>query len=751
MRRSSTRIQAFTLLLLTGCATTLYAQGGAVGDIFDRLKRKAPDVSSLLKGSPPITTSLSDATFGDPSLDGFTPRERERPLTESQRTPGGGFLLGPGYYTAQVQSYCLHAGTHGPGGGGGYLYAPPKGKAEEAVVSIVRNSVAHPGIAQHDIQMLIWAVLARAKFENLEPRLRATAARLLTPKQLATLNRSALDLLPGKELDRALGRLSGLARRVTEAEARLRDLLTTPGVTYREIEQVAVPGGAAPWEEGGRVVPPGRWSRHPAGYFVRYLPGGYSSTQVEIWVPEGRAAVGGGAKVGLALTLKQGQSRVLTGGAQVDVDLARHVAVPGNAGSQRLLLSGRVDINVSGRPRGRRNETRPPTGRVNPPPLPPPVNRGGTTAGPRTANTNPTPRRNDQPANRTSNTGRPLPPYITPEQYRNLMGWAAQMDRIADNAQKNALAASSSFFRRASSNVSKTLKFLAQPYDPQKPLGHPAHAMLDYLLNDYNENDRKLYEGAVEAMDLLEKDPAAFWADHALDVLPPQTRVATRAAEVTKATGAAQRIVQMEEKAQKFAGAVSKFDPGPPPLSRPPARGVPPTGGSPRPGTGGPGRGPGYGMPGSQPNYPGMPPLNPQLGSTNCFPVALAQDLRWRTGKLEPIPPTRLMSADEIIKVLREFYGKAKPKDPLHGPAGMTPGTRMMATRQGIPVTSSQQLIEQSLPKGGQGLVFIKRADGTNHVFNVRNHNGRVEFWDSQVDMPASFQNVTETYFYRTN
>ena len=122
-----------------------------------------------------------------------------------QRTPNGGFVLQPGYYAMQTQSYCLKAGTHGPGGGDGYLYAPPKGPAEDAVMTIVRNSVNHPEIHQHQIQQLLWAIIARAKFEDLSSELKATASRLLTPRQLASLNRSALDVLSGNALTDALG------------------------------------------------------------------------------------------------------------------------------------------------------------------------------------------------------------------------------------------------------------------------------------------------------------------------------------------------------------------------------------------------------------------------------------------------------------------------------------------------------------------------------------------------------------------
>ena len=205
-----------------------------------------------------------------------------------QRTPNGGFVLQPGYYEMQTQSYCLKAGTHGPGGGDGYLYAPPKGPAEDAVMTIVRNSVNRPEIPQHKIQQLLWAIIARAKFEDLQAEIKATASQLLTPRQLASLNRSALDVLSGNALTDALGGVPAPLRQVAQAEAQLRQMLTTPGATFAEMERVAVLSGAAPLGAGQPATcPSGRWSLHPDGYYVRYLPSGYSSTRVEIWVPQG--------------------------------------------------------------------------------------------------------------------------------------------------------------------------------------------------------------------------------------------------------------------------------------------------------------------------------------------------------------------------------------------------------------------------------------------------------------------------------
>jgi hypothetical protein len=302
-----------TVLVLLTASSTL-AQFPPLGGATDKLKSKMPN---LLGGKPPITTSLPDGKWGDSSKDTFTPRDASRSLVTLQRTPNGGFVLQPGYYIMQTQSYCLKAGTYGPGGGDGYLYAPPKGPAEDPVISIVRNSVQHPEIHQHDIQTLLWAIIARAKFEDLNPEAKATASKLLTPRQLASLNRNALDVLSGNALTDALGGVPEPLRQVARAEAQLRQMLTTPGASFAEMERVAVLSGAAPLGEGSRDVPSGRWSIHPDGYYVRYLPSGYSSTRVEIWVPQGSPAVGR------------------------EYDPATHVAVPGNTARQRLIQSGR--------------------------------------------------------------------------------------------------------------------------------------------------------------------------------------------------------------------------------------------------------------------------------------------------------------------------------------------------------------------------------------------------------------------------
>jgi len=242
-------------------------------------------VPKILKGEPPITTSLSDAVTEVPFLDDFDPKYPIS-MTTLPRDPKGGFLLPPGLFRLNAQSYCLHAGKYVPGGGDGYLYAPLKGPRSGIIGNILQRSVGHPEVTQRDIQALLWAILSRTKISDMSYEMQLTAAKLLKPEEILEVNGGALGLIPEKLLEKAFAKLPPQVRQVLEAEARLREMLTEARATYEELERVAVQFGDAPLGEGSREVPVGRWSYHPDGYFIRYFPAGYSRTLIQIYVPE---------------------------------------------------------------------------------------------------------------------------------------------------------------------------------------------------------------------------------------------------------------------------------------------------------------------------------------------------------------------------------------------------------------------------------------------------------------------------------
>lgn len=244
-------------------------------------------LGSFLKEEPPISTSLEDALGEVPFLDDFNP-ETIAPLTFLPRSPQGGFLLRPGFYKLNAESYCLYAGKYGPGKGDGYLYSPLKGSRAGNIRNILQRSVARPEIPQQDIQVLLWAILSRTKISDLSPNIQAAAGKLLTPEEILSLNGGAWGLISDSKLRQAIDRLNlpPAVQQVLSAETRLRSLLSGGSSSYAELERIAVLFGDAPKGEGSHEVPEGRWSYHPKGYFLRYFPNSYSLTRIEVSVPE---------------------------------------------------------------------------------------------------------------------------------------------------------------------------------------------------------------------------------------------------------------------------------------------------------------------------------------------------------------------------------------------------------------------------------------------------------------------------------
>lgn len=323
--------------------------------------------------APSITTSFNDTSNDAPLADSFEPAKYE-PLVNLPRGPNGGFLLRPGAFEMVVESYCLHAGTYGPSRGDGYLYAPLKGQASGIIRNILRRSVQHEEIAQHDIQVLLWAILARAKLSDMAPATQLAAAVLLTPKELLQLNGGVLSLIPAEMLQGLLAELPEPVRATVRAESQLREMLSQAEASYEALERVAVLSGAAPLEGVVAEVPRGRWSRHPGGFFVRYLPTSYSQTLIQLFVPpnflgsegdfKGNVGNIGGNKLpsrptsysqnrlpffvpagfispGSSYTGGGGETGGGGAGGSYEYNPSGDVGVPGNTSSQRLGLSPR--------------------------------------------------------------------------------------------------------------------------------------------------------------------------------------------------------------------------------------------------------------------------------------------------------------------------------------------------------------------------------------------------------------------------
>jgi hypothetical protein len=244
-------------------------------------------LSRFLEGEPPLSTSLDDAVTEVPFLDDFNPPD-PAPMAVLPRAENGNFLLvRPGVYEFTAASYCMRAGTYAPAKGDGYLYAPLKGKRAGIVQHILEKSVFRRDVRQYDIQCLIWAIVARSNFRNMMRPVQIAATKLLTPAEIATLSGASLDSVSDAVLEKAMDEagLSPTVRDALRAESRIRGLMTQADTSYADLEKVAVLTGTPLPGEGSREVAAGRWSLHPNGYFIRYFPYGYTTTDIQVCVP----------------------------------------------------------------------------------------------------------------------------------------------------------------------------------------------------------------------------------------------------------------------------------------------------------------------------------------------------------------------------------------------------------------------------------------------------------------------------------
>ncbi len=300
----------FTLVSLSSNAQILNA-------LKDKLKEKATEKATNLVGanakglitSEAITTNFKDCDKTDIKDPSYGKDAKYTSLCSADFTEKG-YVLKPGYYELKVKSFCLKAGTHAPSKGDGYLYAPLKGPKKEIVDKLVKNWSNHPEIKQSDVQALLWAIIAKANFKNLGPELQLAASKLLEPKDLLNLSKMGLDFIPQSTMSDVKNSLPKSVQLVLDAENKMRQLFTSPSYNYSELEKYAMLAG---FNTEKSEIEYGTWGLHPNGFWISYLPSGYSHMTVRIYVPE---------------TLKTAYYRP-----------SDDVAVPANTSSQRLMLS----------------------------------------------------------------------------------------------------------------------------------------------------------------------------------------------------------------------------------------------------------------------------------------------------------------------------------------------------------------------------------------------------------------------------
>lgn len=292
--------------------------------IFDILKDKIKDKATNLVGdkvigsitTEAITTNFKDCNKVDIKSPDFGKNEKYINLCTTPFSSSEGYLLTPGFYTLELKSFCLHAGTYAPSKGDGYLYAPLKGQKKDLVNSLIKNWYKNQDIPQQKVQALVWGVIAKSSFKNMSPDLQLVATRLLSKSELLSLSKMGLDFIPASVMSKAKSNLPQPIQMVLEAENKIRNFFSSSSSNYSELEKLALLTGVNPITS---EISYGTWGLHPNGYWTSYQPQGYRQMTVRIYVPNTIASV-----------------------FYIPSD---DVAVPANTGSQRLKVSDVLNCN----------------------------------------------------------------------------------------------------------------------------------------------------------------------------------------------------------------------------------------------------------------------------------------------------------------------------------------------------------------------------------------------------------------------
>lgn len=247
-----------------------------------------PTVPNLPKSIPipPLAKLPPDSIVVQPAgrlaqvalLDAFEPA-RYSSLADLPRDAQGAISLVPGAFELLDQSFCLRAGGHGPNASSAYSAGVLSGTRAGYVRDVLVRWRSHPEISQGNVQLLLWGITSQAKISNEPAELQAVARVLLSAQEINDLNGGALGALSDL-LSKAGLQLPAPVQEVLAAENQVRDLLTHGNPSYEQLAAIAVRPPQSTLDVGRK-----RWSYDPHGYFIRYLPASYSTTQIQLFVP----------------------------------------------------------------------------------------------------------------------------------------------------------------------------------------------------------------------------------------------------------------------------------------------------------------------------------------------------------------------------------------------------------------------------------------------------------------------------------
>jgi hypothetical protein len=283
--------------------------------------------TNLLKQPEPVTTSFKNVDTTRSLGPEFGNDAIFQSLDSLDFGPCG-YILKPGFFQADLAGFCIKAGTPAPAAGNGYMNAALQGPMAAIINHLVWNSLFNPHISQREIQVLLWAIIAKTRYSDFSTDLKRTANSLLSAKDLVQLSGGGIPIISKELFRQQIIQLPSVLHPILTAENNIRQLVASGSQDYDAIERWAIRAGIAAPQMIDTILK-GRWTYMPAGYYVRYFPAGYKHTLVQVYMPD--------STFSYAIS-KTGDS---TASKQVAIhpcyDPTINVIQPGNNGAQRLI------------------------------------------------------------------------------------------------------------------------------------------------------------------------------------------------------------------------------------------------------------------------------------------------------------------------------------------------------------------------------------------------------------------------------
>lgn len=247
-------------------------------------KINLPSLGDLTKGEPPFQTNVNTIpiwgweNFDKLQLKDFTV------LTNADRGNDDRYHLKPGRYQITLKTFCAKGYTHGPTQGDGYIIGAWTGSKAQFLREIMRRYTAKGDqVEQRDVQLLVWAIMARVDPKDMRGGARNALLTLMGEDGLKLMAQGALQHYADDAAKKIFAPADSALRPILQFENKMRGMYRNANQRYEDFERMAMLETPKDYKT---AIPNLRWNLHPKGYLVRFTSQSYAKSTMQIVIPQ---------------------------------------------------------------------------------------------------------------------------------------------------------------------------------------------------------------------------------------------------------------------------------------------------------------------------------------------------------------------------------------------------------------------------------------------------------------------------------